>query len=92
MPNWLTEFIYILSISTRTQWALVLGPIFYFGITLLGQYMLADFKLSESMAPLEGVITEQILRRYDKAAWFFLGSFWLLAIKLYKKDKKRLWA
>ena len=36
------------------------------------------------------VIREKIIHRYDKAAWLALGSFWLLAFKCYKKDRKRL--
>jgi hypothetical protein len=38
------------------------------------------------------MVQKALYERYDKAAWASLGSFLLLAIKFYRKDKKKLLA
>jgi hypothetical protein len=90
MPNFLIEFFYVLALSKKTQWALILGVVLHFAITLLGEYMVANFELQGSMKALEEVFANKFLRKYDKIALFTLASFWVLAIKFYIKDKKRL--
>jgi hypothetical protein len=90
MPNWFSEFLYVLSSSYKTQWALILGVVLHIVITLLGEYMIANFELQGSMKALEEVIGNKLLRRYDKLALFVLVSFWLVAIRNYIKARKRL--
>jgi hypothetical protein len=90
MPNFLIEFFYVLALSKKTQWALILGVVLHFAITLLGEHMVANFELQGSMKALEEVISNKFLRKYDKIALFSLVSFWVLAVKFYIKDKKRL--
>lgn len=84
------EFLAVLAYSTRTQWAILAGVGFFVGITLLGDYFTSHFEIYGLLSPLTDVIREKIAHRYDKAAWASLGAFFLLAIKLYKKDRKRL--
>jgi len=91
MPNWLIEFIYILASSKRTQWAIMLGIVFFIGINLLGQHMLSNFELHDSAKGIQDVIIHKMAKKYDKAAFVVLISFWVLAYKLYQKDKKRFW-
>ncbi|WP_194089618.1 hypothetical protein [Vibrio hibernica] len=91
MPNWLNEFLYVLALSKKTQWALIFGAVFYFGILLLGQHMLSNFELQGSVKGIQDVIAHKIAKKYDKAALVALFSFLVLAYKCYQKDKKRFW-
>ena len=89
MRGFLGEVVFILTISRRTRWALALGPISFFTILIVGEFQLQDFQFQGMLAPYTEYFREKILRRYDKAAWFCLASFWILAFKLYRKDKKK---
>ncbi|KVX00454.1 hypothetical protein [Shewanella frigidimarina] len=89
MPNFLIEFFYVLALSKKIQWALILGVVLHLAITLLGGHMVANFELQGSMKALEEVFANKLLRKYDKIALFTFASFWVLAIKFYIKDKKR---
>ena len=46
--------------------------------------------LHGALAPLTDVVREKLFHRYDKAAWASLAACLLLAVKLYRKDRKRL--
>ena len=91
MKDWFAEFLVVLSHSKRTQWAIFLGVFGFVAINLWGDYQLSNFELSGNMDSIGAVIKEKFLRRYDKVALGCLISFFLLAIKLYRKDKKRLY-
>lgn len=91
MPNWLIEFLTILSMSKRTQWAIILGFIFFIGIHLLGDWVLNHIQLHEQTAALSEVIFQKIARQYNKAANLVLISFLIAAYKFYRKDKARYW-
>lgn len=91
MPNWLIEFVYVLALSKRTQWAIILGIVFFIGINLLGQHMLRNFELHGSAKSIQDVIIHKMAKKYDKAAFVALIPFLVLAYKLYQKDKKRFW-
>ncbi len=90
MKDYLTEILIVIAYSGRTQAALALGMIGFITINLVGDYYLANFQLSGHMAPLTEVIKEKLLHRYDKAAWGILISFWWLAVKFYRKDRKKM--
>lgn len=92
MPLWLLEFLSVLAISKRTQTALICGLLFYFGINLLGDYMVSHIELQGGSSILQDTIIHKIARRYDKVALATLISFWVLAYKCYQKDKKRFWS
>lgn len=80
----------MLCYSTRTQLAIISGAAFFVGILMAGQSLVGGLELHGPLAPLTDVIRDRLMHRYDKAAWIALGSFWLLAIKLYRNDRKRL--
>ncbi len=40
--NFVYEFLYVLSLSKRTQLALILGVVFHFVILLVGKYYIAE--------------------------------------------------
>ena len=90
MPYWLDNFLYVVATSKRVQLSIILGPIFYIGISLLGEYMIENIMLQGTMASFQDVIVNKLLSRYDKVALFALISFWALAVKLYFKAKNRL--
>lgn len=84
------EACFVLCYSTRTKLALICGAAFFLGILLVGQSLVGGLELHGPLATLTDVIRDRLMHRYDKAAWIALGSFWLLAIKFYRKDRKRL--
>jgi uncharacterized membrane protein len=90
MKDWLEETLIVLAHSSRTQMAIVLGIVFFVGFILAGQYFVGDLELHGVLAPLKDVVREGIWQRFDKAAWATLAGFLLLAVKLYRKDRKRL--
>jgi hypothetical protein len=90
MVQWLLEIICVLAFSRRAQWALALGLVGFVSIMLIGHHMTDSFELSGAMAPLSEVFRAKIAHRYDKAAYACLFSFWALAFKFYRKDKKRV--
>lgn len=91
MKDWFFEFLLVLSYSRKTQWAIILGALGYIVINIIGTYMLHDFHLTGLLEPMTDVVKDKLSGKYDKAALGCLGSFWLLAVKLYRKDKKRLY-
>lgn len=84
------EFFLVLQFSWKTQLWIYLGMVFFLGFLLGGEYFAGSFVLHGFLAPMTDVIREKILHRYDKAAWMLLGSSWLMAIKQFRKDRKRI--
>lgn len=91
MKDWFLEFLTVLSFSRKTQYAIILGMIGYLAMSMIGSYMLRDFQLTGFFAPFSAVVKDKLIGKYDNAALGCLVSSWLLAIKLYRKDKKRLY-
>lgn len=89
MKEIFTEILYVLAISKRTQWAIILGIVFFIIVSLLGKHMVSTLQFSGPIAGLEGVIGSKLLKHYDKAALFGLLSFWAVAVKCYLRDRKR---
>ncbi|WP_412479611.1 hypothetical protein [Azonexus sp. IMCC34839] len=90
MRDTLEELFIVIAYSQRTQLAIFFGALCFISILMAGDYFASHFELHGLLAPMTDVIREKIIHRYDKVAWFALGSFWLLAFKCYKKDRKRL--
>ncbi len=90
MKDWLTEILVVLAYSPRSQFAIVLGLVSFAGFMLAGEYFVGQIELHGVLAPLTHVVREKIGQRYDKEAWASLASCLLLAVKLYRKDRKRL--
>lgn len=90
MSDWFTEVWVVFCLSTRTQFAIAFGVIFFVGILLMGQVLVGGIELHGLMAPLTDEVRDRLMHRYDKLAWVALGSFFLLAIKFYRKDRRRL--
>lgn len=90
MLVWLEEFLVILAYSKRTQLAILLGVTSFVSILAAGEYFVGRVNFHGALAPLTDVVREALLGRYDKAAWASLGAFMLLAIKNYRKDRKKL--
>jgi len=91
MPNWLSEFLYILALSRKTQWAIILGFVFFIGIHIVGHVVLSDFELQGSYKGVRDIIVHEMAKKYDKAALIALVSFLGLACRCYLKDKNRFW-
>ncbi|EOX4454708.1 MULTISPECIES: hypothetical protein [Vibrio harveyi group] len=89
--NFVYELLYVLSLSKRTQLALIFGVVFHFVILLVGKYYIAEIEFQGVMKPLEEAMVGKLLHKYDKVALFALASFWVLAFKCYRKDRKRLY-
>ncbi len=91
MKGYFSEILYVISISKKTQWAIILGVVFFIGITLLGSHLTSSLQFNGPLKGLEEAVAGKLLRRYDKVALFALISFWMLAFKCYLRDRKRLW-
>jgi len=89
MKDYFTEILMVIAYSGRTQAAIILGIIGFIVINLVGDYYLANFQLSGHLSGLTEIFKEKIAHRYDKAAWAALFSCWWLAVKFYRKDRKR---
>lgn len=90
MPNWVIKFLYVFSLSKKTHWAFTFGVVIYFGVLVLGNYAVNGLELTGHLKPLEDVIRDKLLYRYDKFALVALISFLVLAVKNFIKDWKRL--
>lgn len=90
MRDALEEFLVVLAYSTKTQLAVIFGLAFFVGTMVVGDYFTSHLEIHGILAPLTDVIREKIAHRYDKLAWASLAGFFLLAVKSYKKDRKRL--
>jgi membrane protein implicated in regulation of membrane protease activity len=90
MREALEEFLVVLAYSTKTWLAVIFGLAFFVGKMLAGDYFISHLGIHGIPAPLTDVVREKIAHRYDKVAWASLASFLILAIKCYKKDRKRL--
>lgn len=87
---WFEEFIIVLAYSGRTQLAIIFGVMFFFGTLILGEHFASSLVFHGVLAPLADAIRPIILHRYEHAAWGSLLGFLLLAVKCYRKDRKRL--
>jgi zinc transporter ZupT len=90
MREALEEFLVVFSHSTKTQLALLFGLGFFLGTMAVGNYFTNHVELHELLAPLTDVIRKKIAHRYDKIAWAIFFGFLFLAVRCYKKDRKRL--
>ena len=91
MKEYFTEILYVIAISKKTQWAIILGVVFFIGITLLGSHLTSNLQFTGPLKGLEEAVAGKLLKQYDKAALFALISSWVVAFKCYHRDKKRLW-
>jgi hypothetical protein len=89
--GWFAEVLMVLLYSRRSLWALVLGVVSYFAISIIGDHQTANFELHGAMAPLTDVFRDKILSRYDKAAIGCLVASLGMAIKFYRKDRKKFY-
>lgn len=90
MRDWISELLWVLLYSKKTQYAILIGIFGFLTINLVGDYMLRDFHLTGILAPLSDLVKDKLMGKYDKVALCCLFSFLMLAIKLYRKDKRRL--
>jgi hypothetical protein len=90
MSAYLEMFWFVLCHSRKTQLAITLGFVFFFGIQLMGQMLVGGIEMHGPLAALTELIRHKLMHRYDHAAWVALGTFALLAIKCYRNDYRRL--
>jgi hypothetical protein len=90
MSDWFSEFLVVLGYSTRTQLALVCGALFFVGILLTGKVLVGGLELPGSLMPVTEVVRDGLMQRYDRLAWSALGGFLLLAVKTYRKDRRKI--
>ncbi len=89
MKDYFTEILYVIALSKRTQVALILGVVFFLGISIVGEFYVSRINFSGSVAGLEQTVIPKLIKRFDKAALIALISFWALAFKFYHRDKRR---
>lgn len=91
LKEYFAEILYVIAMSKKTQWAIILGIVFFIGISLVGSYLASNLQFSGSLRGLEDAVAGELLKRYDKVALLALISFWVLAFKRYRRDKNRFW-
>lgn len=85
----LEELLITLMYSKKAQFTLVLGPIFFIGIMLIGHHMVSNLVFQGVMAPMTERLRSVVASRYEHAAWGALTTFWILAGKTLIKDRKK---
>lgn len=83
------ELLITLLYSRRAQFALVLGPVFFILILLIGHHMANSLHFEGLFAPMAEAIRPIIEFRYEHAAWGGLIGFWTLAAKILIKDRRK---
>ncbi|MDK2595416.1 hypothetical protein [Pseudoalteromonas obscura] len=78
----------VLSKSKPALFILLLGIALYFGIICAGEVVVAKMKALESHNHITEVITNKLLRKYDKLALGVLIAFLLLSVKRFWKDSR----
>jgi len=91
MSNLIGEFLIILAVSKRTQWAIMVGLIGFVVIDLIGNHIVNGLELSGPLASALEPLKEALHGRYDKAAFGCLMSSLLLAAKSFRVDRKRFY-
>ena len=91
LKNYFYEILYVIAMSKKTQRAIIMGAVFFIGISFIGSHLTSNFNFPGPFKELEDAIAGKLLKRYDKVALLALISFWVLAFKCYHRDKKRLW-
>jgi hypothetical protein len=86
----LIDALVVLSYSTGTQWALLVGMLSFVGLMLAGEYFAGGLQFEAALAPLTEIVREHLVRRYDAAGSSALGGCLLVAAKRYRKGRKRL--
>lgn len=87
--TYLEELLITFLYSKRAQLAVILGPVFFAGIMLIGHYLTRNLMLDGVMAPLSETFRTIYMIRYEHAAWGVLLTFWVLAGKTLIKDRKK---
>lgn len=92
MPEFLEEFLIVLSHSTRTVVAIVLSVAFPALTLMLGDFMTTDDATvtPDPLQPLLQAVQHALYWRYVAAAVVSFFSFVGIAISCYSKDRKRL--
>jgi len=91
LKEYFAEILCVIAMSKKTQWAIILGIVFFIGISLVGSHLTSNLQFSGPLKGLEEAVAGKLLKRYDKVALLALISFWVLAFKCYHRDKKRFW-
>ena len=89
MKDYFTEVLYVLALSTRTQMALIMGVVFFLGLSFFGELYVSRLHFSGPLAGLAQAVIPKLMKRYDKVALIALISFWVVAFKCYRRDKRR---
>jgi len=84
------EFLIVISHSTRTLVAIVVGLVLFSAILLIGANAASELSFEGPLAPLTETIREIVFHHYEKAAFGALFAFGGLAVRFYRKDRKRL--
>ncbi|MDK2595396.1 hypothetical protein [Pseudoalteromonas obscura] len=86
----MAKFSSILSKSKPAIFILFLGIAFYFGIIFAGESVVSNMETLKSHNHITEVITNKLLRKYDKLALGALIAFLFIAVKRFWKDIRRL--
>ena len=92
MKDWLMELLVVIAHSTKIQAAVWIGCLGFLGIHLFGLYAVGNIELEGFLAPMTETIRAQFAHKYDEIALVWLASFGILAVKAYRKERRRLFS
>ena len=92
MKDWLMELLVVIAHSSKLQAIIWIGCLGFIGIHLFGQYAVGNIELEGFLAPMTETIRTKFAHKYDKIALVWLASFGILAVKAYRKERKRLFS
>lgn len=87
--GWLTENLFVLLHSTRTQLALVGGVLSAFIVLIYGWFQVEAFELTGPLSPLTQILKPYFLYRYEALAFMVFLTFLKLAFRMFLDDRKR---
>ena len=90
MMDKLEMMLVVVANSPRTVACLILGPVFFLGIMLMGSWWETHLSLQSVPNGVADRIVAKVVHKYDKAAFVALGMFLVAAFKFYRTDKRRL--
>ncbi len=87
--GWLTDNLFVLLHSTRTQMALFVGLLSAFIVMIYGWFQVDAFELTGPLSPLTQILKPYFLHRYEALAFMVFLAFLKLAFRLFLDDRKR---
>lgn len=92
MREWFEEVLIVLGYSWSTWFFILLGPIIALGLLMLADSTVAALPSGGFLAPLYDSQAYRLLHRVEFRALGIVFMSWGIALRCYRKDRKRLFS